>query len=205
MSRFTLFLVPLFAAIAAVAAACGGADDSSFAYRGNGVQPPFEMPDAVLEDTSGRLLDLRKETAGFATLLYVGYTNCPDVCPTHFAAFTGALKELDPAVRDRVKVVFISTDPERDTGPVLRRWLDAFDSRYIGLRTDTRALAEFLASLSMPVSQHVEHGGGAYEVPHATFVIGFTKDGTGRLLYPDGTTTEDWKHDLPLLVREDWK
>src|SRR5215467_3592343 len=102
-------------------------------YRGGLVTPPLPKPAFVLTDTSGAPFDFRQKTDGYVTLLFFGYTYCPDQCPMHMANLGAALKKLPPAIAGQVKLVFVTTDPERDFPAVLRRWLDLFDPHFIGL------------------------------------------------------------------------
>jgi cytochrome oxidase Cu insertion factor (SCO1/SenC/PrrC family) len=74
-----------------------------------------------------------RETAGTPTLLYFGYTSCPNECPTALTDVAAALRRTDADLRDGVKVVFVTTDPERDTAPVLRTWLDTYGEGIVGL------------------------------------------------------------------------
>src|SRR5579864_8135641 len=120
----------LFFILASLAPAQQGRSDT---YRGGVVTPPLPKPKFVLTDTSGAAFDFRQSTDGYVTLLFFGYTNCPDQCPMHMADLGAALKKLPADIADRVKLVFVTTDPTRDSADVVRRWLDLFDRRFIGL------------------------------------------------------------------------
>jgi protein SCO1/2 len=72
-------------------------------------------PDFTLNDTASEPFDFRTETEGFVTLLFFGYTYCPDVCPIHMANIGAVLATLPPGIANQVKVVMVSTDPNRDT------------------------------------------------------------------------------------------
>src|SRR5262249_43299152 len=102
-------------------------------YRGGVITPPLAKPRFVLTDTSGAPFDFWERTQGFVTLLFFGYTYCRDQCPLHMANIGSALKTLPSGFADKVKLVFVTTDPARDTPAVLRHWLDRFDRRFIGL------------------------------------------------------------------------
>src|SRR5262249_24718494 len=102
------------------------------------VTPPLSKPNFVLTDTLGAPFDFKTRTHNSVTLLFFGYTNCPDQCPMHMANIGVALKGLPAGVADQVKLVFVTTDPARDTPVVLRRWLDNFDKHFVGL-TGTEA------------------------------------------------------------------
>src|SRR5215471_13869312 len=80
-------------------------------YRGGLVSPPLAKPRFTLVDTSGRPFDFAAATKGYVTLLFFGYTYCPDQCPMHMANLSAALKKLPAGTADRVKLVFVTTDP----------------------------------------------------------------------------------------------
>ena len=118
------FALILFSSVSSCAIPADG--DSVGELRGTVMEVPILKPDLVLTDMEGRLYDLRAETDGYLSLVFFGYTNCPDVCPVHMATLAGVFDELAPEVRDAMKVIFVSTDPERDTPDRLRQWLGAY-------------------------------------------------------------------------------
>jgi len=182
--------------------ATGGADAK---YRGGMVSPALPKPKFTLTDTSGVPFDFASKTEGYTTLLFFGYTHCPDMCPLQMSIIAQALKKIPPASADRFKVVFVTTDPERDTPQVLRVWLDHFDKRFIGLSGSQSAIdaAQVAANLS-PAKRSAVRPDGAYEVGHAAFVLAYTRDNLAHVIYPGGVSEEDWAHDLPLLATETW-
>jgi protein SCO1/2 len=173
-------------------------------YRGGLVTPPLPKPHFVLTDTSGARFDFWNRTRGSITLLFFGYTYCPDECPMHMANLGAALKRLPPGIAGQVKLVFVTTDPARDTRVELRRWLDNFDRRFVGLTGTPAALAKAQKAAGVPLAQNTESGNGNYSVTHANLVVAYTKDNLGHVIYPGGVSQEDWIHDLPLLVMESW-
>jgi protein SCO1/2 len=206
------------ALLAALAfAACGGdretGDDAATepvtaldpdAYWGVQVLPPIPKPGFVLTDTEGNDFDLVADTEGSVTLLYLGYTNCPDICPTHMLDIKRALADLPEDVRADIKVVFVTTDPARDTPQVMRRWLDAFDPSFIGLTGDQETIDALQRSVGIIPATTTDLGGGNYAVNHAAYVMAFTPDNLAHLVYPYGIEREAWTHDLEKLVREGW-
>jgi protein SCO1/2 len=183
-------------------AAAGGAEST---YRGGLVSPPLPKPKFTLTDTSGAPFDFASKTEGYTTLLFFGYTHCPDMCPLQMSTIAQALKKIPPAAADRLKVVFVTTDPERDSPQVLRSWLDHFDKRFIGLTGSEAAIdaAQIAANLS-PAKKSAVRADGAYEVGHAAFVLAYTKDNLAHVIYPGGVKEDDWAHDLPYLTKEAW-
>src|SRR5215471_13418115 len=169
-------------------------------YRGGLVTPPLPKPRFILADTSGRPFDFSEKTNGYVTLLFFGYTFCPDQCPMHMANIGAALKKLPAGVADQVKLVFVTTDPARDTPQVLRRWLDLFDRRFIGLTGTEAAIQAVQRATGIPVATKTGSANGNYAVSHANFVIAYSKDDLAHVIYPGGVSKDDWVHDVPLLI-----
>ena len=177
------------------------------AYRGAVLSKPIASPDFTLADTAGRRYNFRASTAGHVALLYFGYTNCTDVCPTNMAAVAAALRQLPPPVADVVDVIFVTTDPARDTTSHLRTWLDQFDTRFTGLTgltgtPDAIQVAE--RESGIPPSAPEPPVAGNYSVSHAAYIIAFAQDGLGHLVYPSGMSPSDIAQDLASLVKSGW-
>jgi protein SCO1/2 len=178
--------------------------DGADGYRGGVVSPPLPKPRFVLTDSSGAPFDFWQRTNGYVTLLFFGYTYCPDQCPMHMANLAPGLKKMSAAVADRIKLVFVTTDPTRDTPEVLRRWLDVFDKRFIGLTGIEAAIEAVERAAGVPTAKKTGSANGNYGIVHANFVLVYTKDNSAHLIYPGGVSKDDWMHDLPLLVAEVW-
>jgi protein SCO1 len=180
-------------------------DRAKAAYRGGMVSPPMPKPKFTLTDTSDVSFDFASQTQGYTTLLFFGYTHCPDMCPLQMHMIAQALKEVPPAIATQFKVIFVTTDPERDTPQVLRTYLDHFDKSFIGLTGSQAALdaAQIAANLP-PARKSTVRPDGAYDVGHAAFVLAYTKDNLAHVIYPVGMKTEDLVHDLPYLAKETW-
>ena len=169
--------------------------------RGWVIDTPVPKPDLTLTDTNREAFDLRAETEGYLTLVFFGYTYCPDVCPVHLANLGAVFGDLIPEVRDRIKVVFVSTDPERDTPERLRSWLDNFDRSFVGLRGSLEDINAALSSILLPGVAVIpgEHDSEPL-IGHPSAILAFGPDGTARARYLFGVRRSDWAHDLPLLV-----
>src|SRR6266567_8252504 len=161
-------------------------DRAEDTYRGGLVTPPLPKPRFVLTDTSGAPFDFWQKTQGYITLLFFGYTYCPDQCPMHMANLGTALKKLPAGTADRFKLIFVTTDPARDTPPVLRRWLDYFDKRSVGLTGTESAIEAVQRAVGVPPAQKTGPGKGNYTVSHANFVIAYTRDNLAHVIYPGG-------------------
>lgn len=159
-------------------------------------------PGFTLTGTDGKPFDFRDRTAGRLTFLEFGYTHCPDVCPVHMANLAASLARLPPSDRMRIDVVFVSIDPDRDSLPALRKWLDAFDPTFIGLTGSRAALdsAQQAVGFAPAIVQAPAPGATAEVVNHAAPVLAFTADDTAHVMYPFGTRQADWARDLPRLL-----
>ena len=193
-------------ALVLAALACTPADRTG-AYRGVVLPKAMARPDFTLTATDGRPFSFQDRTRGQVTFLFFGYTNCPDVCPVHMANIAAALQRLTHEDRDRVSVVFVTTDPARDSLPRLREWLAAFDPTFVGLWGADSTVARIEGQLQLPAAVKERDSAaapGAYAVGHAAQVLAFTPDDSLHLEYPFGTRQEDWAHDLPLLLHGEW-
>ncbi|NIR46408.1 MAG: SCO family protein [Gemmatimonadetes bacterium] len=173
-------------------------------YRGRVLPEPIEKFDFTLDDTEGQPFNFIEETEGRVTLVFFGYTNCPDVCPIHMANIAAVMRDFPFDLKQQFRVVFISTDPERDTPERIREWLDNFDPSFLGLRGSVEEVNDIAARMGVPPAQRVEVETGDYLVGHSASVIAFTRDDMAHLMYPFGTRQADWAHDLPRLATETW-
>jgi protein SCO1 len=170
-------------------------------YYGTVLPEPVPKPRFTLTDTEGRAFDFVSETEGRLTLLFFGFTYCPDICPVHLANIAAVLGDIPAEVRRELRVVFVTGDPERDTPERLREWLDVFDKAFIGLRGSVEEVNAVLADLRLPPVVHGEPDAkGGYSVGHSAHILAFTPDGYLRLIYPFGTRQIEWAHDLPKLA-----
>jgi len=199
---------PLYCGLLFVAACTGGRerapDPKTDPYKGLELMEAMGKPNFTLTDLDGHDFNFRQETDGYLTLLFFGYTNCPDVCPLHMANIGAVLRAAPPEVANRVKVVFVTTDPERDSIPVLKAFLGRFSPQIIGLTgtPDEISAAEQAARLLPAYRDTVNKlPTGGYSVGHAAQVLAFTPDDSLRVIYPFGIRQQDWADDIPKLVR----
>ena len=177
-------------------AACGPAGPS---FKGSDVTGSAFGKGFALTDHNGvprSLADYR----GKAVALFFGYTQCPDVCPTTLAALAEAMKTLGPDA-DRVQVLLVTVDPDRDTAELLKQYVPAFDPRFVGLRGDAAAL-ETVAKEFRIIYQKVP---GAtpetYTVDHSAGTFLFDPQGRLRVYVGHGQTPDTFAHDLRELLR----
>jgi protein SCO1 len=129
-------------------------------FDGAGLIPPQPRPNFTLTDTHGKPFAFGKVTAGHPTLLFFGYTHCPDECPTTMADIRLALRAVPASIARKTYVVFVTTDVRRDTGPVMARWLHQFSigtaATWVGLH-GTQAQID-AAQAAAHVSIAADHG-----------------------------------------------
>lgn len=201
--RSTVVVIALAAVLLLVAgllvAANRGASGSEWA--GTPMAEPLAKPPIVLTGTDGEPFDLQAETEGRVTLLFFGFVNCPDICPTHLANVARAFDQLPNEVSGQVDMVFVTTDPQRDDPATIRSFLDNFDQRFIGLSGTQEEIqeAQRLAGVAVASQQQLDDD-REYRINHAGQVIAFSPDGVARVSYPFGTRQADWVRDLPKLV-----
>jgi protein SCO1/2 len=170
-------------------------------WRGIVLESPPPKPSFTLESTDGLPFDFRAETDGYATFLFFGYTSCPDVCPVHMASLAAVRRDLPAELQRSMKVVFVTTDPERDTPERIRTWLASFDPDFVGLTGSKQVVDSIQLSIGLPPSIYEEPDeNGFYIVGHASQVLAFSPDGSIRVIYPFGTRQSDWMHDIPKLA-----
>lgn len=167
-------------------------------YRGMALDPAQPRPTFTLTDTTGKRYDFAARTRGLPTLLFFGYTHCPDVCPTTMAATAAALRGTPEPLRSQVQVVFVTTDPARDTGTVLAAWLRNFDPdlprRFVGLTGTSAQVAAAQAAAKVPVA--TENG-----QTHSAEQLLYGTDDYARVAFVSGSTPQDLRHDLQLVAK----
>ncbi|WP_405616187.1 SCO family protein [Streptomyces sp. NBC_00076] len=213
MRKKTLAVASLLAAATLTLSACGSGDDSgspvSVVSEEAGsdkavtvLDQPFKKPDLVLTDAQGKKYDLRKETAGKPTLVYFGYTHCPDVCPLTMNNIAVAKKQLPKSEQDELRVVFVTTDPARDTPAELGKWLKGVDSEFVGLTGDFATIQASARTLGISIEPTHKDKNGKLVSVHGTQVVAFSpKTDAGYLLYGEDATVDDYTKDLPKIVK----
>ncbi len=177
-------------------------ESSNSPYQGTTLSKRFDKPDLVLNDTSGQPYDLRKQTAGHPVLLFFGYTSCPDVCPTTMGDIGVAMAKLSPEDQKKIDVVFVSTDPVRDTPKVLRTWLDSFGKNFVGLTGDLEKVKAAAKPLGVMVEDPVVNKDGTVTSTHGAQVLAYLpSDDKAHLLYLSNSSVDTYAHDLALLAK----
>lgn len=136
---------------------------------------------------------------GKVVAIFFGYTHCPDVCPTTLSDFAAALKQLGP-LGDRVQVLFVTVDPQRDTPELLKLFVPAFDPRFLGMYTDAASLAAIAKEYKIVYQKTSVKDADSYLIDHSAGSYVYDAEGRLRLLIPYGSSPDLIAHDLKTLV-----
>jgi protein SCO1/2 len=168
-------------------------------YQGLHLEDPYQKPAFTLTDTTGAPYDVAARTADGPTLLFFGFTHCPDVCPSTMADVALALRSTDPAVAERTTVVFVTTDPARDTPEVLGEYLGRFDAdlptSFVGLTGDQQQIDQAQLAAGVPLAQD---GGQA----HSALLLLYGTDGEADVAFDAENSARDIAADLALVAAE---
>jgi len=199
-SLMAVIVLLISGCIAAPSGPTGQRNADPAGYTGGSSLPePYSMPEISLTDTSGRPYNLATTPSKPVTLLFFGYTNCPDVCITVLSDVALTLQRLAPADRDQIQFIFITTDPARDKEKQIRRYLDRFNSSFVGLTGPLPMIKRAATQVGVDIHGMKKLPSGGYEVGHSAQVIGFSRN-SGVVLWTPGTPIAALKHDFALLV-----
>ena len=176
----------------------GGADKPSFkAVDITGAEYARELS---LPDVDGKPRQLA-DFKGKVTLVFFGYTQCPDVCPTTLAELAAVKRELGKD-GERVQGIFVSVDPERDTPQILKAYMASFDPGFVALRGTPEQVKETARQFKVFYAQVPGRTEGSYTVDHTAGTYVFDAQGKVRLFVRYGSGAEALRHDLKLLLDE---
>jgi protein SCO1/2 len=187
-------LAAIALAASLVACTAGGPQFKASDITGSSFGRDFELRDP--QGSTRRLADFR----GKAVVVFFGYTQCPDVCPTTLASLAEAMKQLGPDA-DRVQVLFITVDPERDTPALLAQYVPAFDPRFLGLYGDAEATARTAKEFKIIYQKVPGSSAGTYTMDHSAGTYVFDPQGRLRLYVANGQGADVFAHDLRELLR----
>ncbi len=165
----------------------------------SGVMPDLKFN---LVDADGKAVQAARYR-GKVTLLYFGYTHCPDVCPLSLATIGQALRGLTKDRRDDVRVLFVSVDPDRDSGTLLRQYAHAFGPQFVGLTGSTPQLQRLGRRYRVSYRYGKKHPDGGYTVYHSAGIFVFDRAGHVRLLMNRKDGADAMRDDLNALISED--
>ncbi|MGH8808400.1 MAG: SCO family protein [Noviherbaspirillum sp.] len=154
--------------------------------------------DFALPDHNGKLRTLA-DFKGKAVVVFFGYTQCPDVCPTTMSEMANVMQQLGPQA-DKVQVLFVTVDPERDTPELLAKYVPAFDPRFLGLVGDKAATEKIAKEFKVFYQKVAGKEPGSYTMDHTAGSYVFDPQGRIRLFVRHGQGTEPIVHDLKQLL-----
>ncbi len=169
--------------------------------------PRFQLTDVsgapfgkalALTDHNGKARTLG-DFKGKAVVIFFGYTQCPDVCPTTLSEMAKVVKELG-SDGERVQVLFVTVDPERDTPELLRQYVTAFNPTFLGLHGDTAATSRVTKEFKIFVQKQPSKSGG-YSVDHSAGSFVFDPQGRLRLFAQHGVAAPALVADIRTLLK----
>ena len=156
--------------------------------------------DFTLVDPDGKVRTLA-DFKGKAVVIFFGYTQCPDVCPTTLTEMQQVMTLLGPQA-DKVQVLFVTVDPERDSASILKQYVPAFDSRFLGLRpADEAALEKVTKDFMIYYKKVPGSSSGSYTMDHTAGSYAFDPEGHLRLYIKHAQGAETLAQDLKELLK----
>ena len=156
--------------------------------------------DFSLLDPDGNVRTLA-DFKGKVVVMFFGYTQCPDVCPTTLTEMQQVMSLMGPQA-DKVQVLFVTIDPQRDTAQILKQYVPSFDSRFLGLRpADEAALEKVTKDFKIYYKQVPGSKPGTYTIDHTAGSYAFDPEGRLRLYIKHAQGPEILAHDLKELLK----
>jgi protein SCO1/2 len=182
--------------LALLLAACGGDEQLSGAV----LDQPYVVPETALTSTEGAAYSLADDTDKRLTLVFFGYTHCPDICQVVLGTLASAMTRLDDEDRQQVDVVFVTTDPARDTEQVLRNYLGRFDPSFIGLTGSLAQVVGLGTGLHIAVEQGHKLPSGGYDITHGTSVLGIDHQDEVPIVWSQDTSATQYAADIHQML-----
>ena len=180
--------------VAVLAVACGAPE-----FRGTLLAEPVSVPDFTLTDQHGQPFRL-SEQRGKVVLMFFGYTQCPDVCPTTLATWRKIHESLGEDA-EQVRFAFVTVDPERDTAERLGLHVNAFNPDFLGLRGSEAELRAVYEVFGVFFEKNEQSGSAAgYLINHTATTFVIDREGQYRLRETYGSEVEDIVHDIRQLL-----
>lgn len=196
--RFAPFVRAAIAALAllsALVAGCGYRQQTWQLANTHGLLPALQF---TLTQSDGRTVHA-EDFRGKTTVLFFGYTHCPDECPTTLATLARAMKSLGPDA-DRVRVLFVTVDPARDTTEALMQYTRLFGPEFVGLRGDPQQLQLLTRRYRVSYGLGPPDVRGDYEVTHSNAIFVFDGAGDAVLVGSEADGVQAFVHDLKQLL-----
>ena len=170
--------------------------------HGSVLTEPYTVPEATLTDTAGEDHDVRAELSAPLTLVFFGYSKCPDICQAVMADLASAVARLEPADAEQVQVLFVTTDPARDDPRTLREYLDRFNPEFEGLTGPLPDIVEVAKAVHVPIEKGPKLPSGGYEITHGTPILGVQPDGTVQVVWTEGTAAAKLAEDIQKVLSD---
>lgn len=184
-----------------LSAACGSEPAE---FTGSRLEDPYAAPATQLTDTDGKPYSLASSTDKPLTLVFFGYTHCPDYCPLVLNNIAAAINRLEDDEREQVDVVFVTTDPARDDEKALRAYLDRYREDFIGLTGSLEAIIEAGDPLHVYVNDGMKLPSGGYDLGgHSTFTLAIDDRDRAVALWNQETSSTEFAADIHTLLTED--
>ncbi len=196
LRRVSLLLLPCLFACSLLLAACQR--EQSLPTQLTRIDGHMPDLDFHLTDDAGKPASAA-DYRGKLTLLYFGYTHCPDVCPLTLAHLHEVMQQLG-AQADQVRILFVTVDPARDTPAVMHQYVNAFDKRAVGLTGSAADIEALSKRYRSAFTREPDQAGGGYDVSHSSAIYIFDRDGKAQLLATPADTQDKLVHDLHLLL-----
>ena len=188
----------VFAATLIAVAGCGGPSRPSF--KATDITGAAFARQLSLTDHHGKPRNL-EDFRGKVVVVFFGYTQCPDVCPTTLATLREVREKLGPDGK-RLQVLFVTVDPERDTEQVLAQYVPAFDPDFLGLYGDLESTAQAAREFKIFYGKSPGKTPTSYTIDHSAGVFVFDTLGRIRLFGSHGYTVDAYLNDIRTLLAE---
>jgi protein SCO1 len=198
LSRSSLMLFVLVSTITVVMTGCS---EGSHEFSGAVSDPPPVVQDFVLTNQHGDDFQMSTDSKD-VSIIFFGYTLCPDVCPTTLSDMIKAKRALG-ADAARVSFIWITVDPERDTPQVLSQRIQVFDPEFVGLSGSRESLKEVWDDFGIVAERDDSQGSAAgYLISHTSNTFLVDRDMKNRVVFPFGTASDDIAADIAAILRE---
>lgn len=164
------------------------------------LEPPKELANFTLTSQTGAPLSLQ-DLRGRPSLVFFGYTNCPDVCPLTMAEWKKVKQALGDTAKD-ISFVFISVDPERDTPEVVDRFLKGYDPSFIGLTGDVSKIQAIAKDFGLFFKVHEDDTSGKPLVDHSSYSFLLDRDARLHMIYSYNMPTETVTRDIRAVLAQ---
>jgi protein SCO1/2 len=194
-----VLVVGFFIGLVVISSAIGTPIIGGHQFHGTVLRAPEPANNFTFNDANGQPVSLH-DFRGKVVLLYFGYTYCPDVCPATLVELKQAVEQIGSKA-DRVQVIMISVDPERDSPELLQEYVNHFHESFIGLTGTEEEILGLTTQYGVFFEKHEGSAASGYLIDHTATVTVVDREGHLRLLYPFDTPSEDIADDLEYLVR----